>query len=104
MPRTFTIADPATYEGTPYEVAARALAQVQALVVIAKDALEQSEPMIRNAELSRHLYDTPDDARADEWEDSVQKRKLDASAADLTKIARELSVLGMAAGFDPRAV
>jgi hypothetical protein len=104
MPSTFTITDPATYEGTPYEVAYRALTQVQGLALIASHALSQSETMVRNAELSRNLYYTPDDARAEEWDASIQKRKLDSAAADLDRIAKELSVLAKAAAFDPRSV
>lgn len=104
MPRTITITNPAEYDGTPYEVAYRALAQVQGLAMLTRDALSGSEIMVRNAELSRNLYTTPDDARAEEWDGSVQKRKLDALHADLDRIVRELSNLSRAAGFDPRSV
>ena len=104
MPRTITVTDPDEYDGTPYEVAQLALKQVQGLATITRDALIGSETMIRNAELSRNLYATPDDARAEEWDDCVQKRKLLAVEADLDRVIKELSNLGRAAGFDPRAV
>ena len=104
MTQTYVVADPRSFEGTPYEVAARAVAQLGALVALTTETLDASEVMIRNAELSRNLYETPEDARADEWENSPQGRKLAGVREKLEALRKELSVLQRAAGFDPRAV
>lgn len=99
--RTLTVADPATFEGTPYEVAERALRQVAAIVQIAEVELARSEVMVRNAELSRNLADTPDDARAGEWDDSVQARAIRSISDELNATFRRLTTLSKAAAYDP---
>lgn len=102
MTTSFVVVEPESFEGTPYEVAERALQQVDALVCLASTTLVQSERMVLNAQLSRNLYETPDDARANEWDSSVQRRKLDAISAQLDEAHKQLSLLARAAGYDPQ--
>lgn len=102
MIKTFTITDPGSHEGTPYEVAEAALRQVSGLVELASQTLVQAEAMVLNAQLSRNLYETPEDARADEWDDGIQKRKLAEVAASLDEASRQLSLLARAAAYDPQ--
>ena len=98
----FAVADPATFEGTPYEVAERALRQARAIVKVAHSTLADSEVMVRNAQLSRNLVETPDEARADEWPENIQARKLHAALEKLDEVSSELSTLARAAGYDPK--
>ena len=102
MTQTFTIADPGTFEGTPYEVAARAVNQSKAVLAVGAESLARTEILLRNAELSRNLAFSPDDARADEWESSAQARSLGTVRDSLGKINKQLSVLALAAAYDPK--
>lgn len=102
MTNQFVVADPTTFEGTPYEVASRALKQTEAVVGVAIDALERAEPMILNAQLSRNLLETPEDARAREWDGSPQAIKLTTIAEHLAAAIKQIRVLERASSYDPR--
>lgn len=101
-PMHFTVVDPRTFEGDPFEVAERACLQAQAVARILSASIEPAHHMARNAQLSRNLQDTPNDARASEWEDSAQSRQFARLHAEAKKIERQLGQLAKAAAFDPK--
>jgi hypothetical protein len=97
-PRHFTVTDPRTFDGTPYEVAERAVAQTLGLVNVVLDTMPATEKMVLNAELSRQLAlgDEPDPHA------SALRRKLHAVQFKTADVARELEIIRRAAGYDPK--
>lgn len=100
--KTITVADPLTFDGTPYEAAGRACAQAAAVAEIALDLTKQAQVMARNAQLSRNLLETPEDARASEWPESAQARSFDKAAEAAEEVVARLETLTRAASFDPK--
>ena len=101
--RTFTVTAATSFDGTPYEVAARSVAQSSALLALLSETVEEAILMARNAELSRNLYADDTDAKAETWDDTPQARQFLAVQVSLTTAAKRLRALELAAGFDPRA-
>lgn len=101
--KTFTVADPRTFDGDPYEVAARAVAQAEAVARILVHCTETASIMARNAQLERNLIETPHDARAPEWDESPQGKRFVELAKTAETIQKNLKVLGKAAAFNPKA-
>lgn len=101
--RTFTVADPRQFDGDPFEVAERACAQAQAVARVLAACIQSAEIMARNAEMSRNLAETRDDARATEWDSSTQAQKFRAQAEAAEEAERVLGQLSRAAGFNPKA-
>lgn len=100
--KTVTITNPADYDGDPFDVAVRAVAQAGALTGITREALESARLMARNAELERELLLTGEcDAVA--WEDSGEGKKYRVLIQYLTGIQQQLGILEKAAGFNPKA-
>lgn len=100
--RTFTVADPRTFEdGTPYEVAGRAGAQVVGVIKILQETLEGADLMARNAHMSRNL-DAGGEAAGDGWRMTAEGRTWAAIDADIAAIRRRLEALTRAASFDPK--
>jgi hypothetical protein len=97
----FTVTDPRTFDGNPYEVAARTVAQLEAILTVAESAIPSSRLMIRNAELERQmaLGDEPD---ALAWEDGPQSKIINEMSADLSRLRMRLRRLKQAAEFDPK--
>lgn len=100
--RTFTVADPRQFDGDPFEVAERACAQAQAVARVLASCVTGAEVMARNAELTRNLAETRDDARATEWDSSAQAQKFRALAEEAESAERTLGQLSRAAGFNPK--
>lgn len=100
---TFTIADPLHFDGDAYEVAERASKQASAVARALAGTVDSAATMARNAQLSRNLTETPDDARADEWEDSAQSRRFSRVHHQVKEIETALTQLSAAAGFNPKA-
>lgn len=100
-PKHFVVADPATFDGNPYEVADRALAQASAVADVLTDALEQTYPMLRSADFERQiaLNGNCDD---DEFENSGLAKRFKSLHATLADAKRTLAVLRKAASFDPK--
>lgn len=98
---TFTVADPRTFEGDPYEAAERACRQIEAMLKLAEKLLPATRIMVRNAEMERHLIDG--DARPMEWEEGIHGRRFDKAVEDLEKLRQEFAVQAQAAGFNPKA-
>lgn len=101
--QTFTVVDPRTFDGDPYEVAERACQQAEATVRLAAKAAEWANIMARNAELSRQ-DEAGSGIDAEAWEDSVHGRKLANVHHELKQIEQELGRLATAAGFNPKKV
>ncbi len=101
--KTFTVADPLQFDGDPFDVAERACAQASAVARILADTLASAGTMARNAQLTRNLQDTPNDARAHEWEDSPQSKRFVALHKQAKEIEQALDQLSRAASFNPKA-
>jgi hypothetical protein len=99
-PKNFTVVDPRTMEGNPYDVAERAIHQANAVCAVLQHVLEGARLMARNAELSRQmaLGQEPD---VDAWEANPQAAMLDKILADTEQAKERLKVLARAVGYDP---
>jgi hypothetical protein len=105
--RTVTIADPREFDGDPYQVAQRAVAQIKGLTMLLAENLDAVDKMARNAELERLLAGGID---ADElreiaaaWPESPQGRKLSNVEGMLGQIVLELSSLEKAVAYNPKS-
>lgn len=96
------MADPRTFDGDPYEVAARAVQQAEAVARILATVAEGAYVMVRNAELERQL-DASGECDAVAWEESAQNRRWEDIREKLAVVEQGLSVLAKAAGFNPKA-
>lgn len=102
--RTITIQDPRRFDGNPYQVAERAIRQLSGLLVVALDAWEPTDLMLRNAELERQLalgnaLHNP----AAEWPESPQGSKLSLARSHVAQAGLILRPLERAAAYDPKA-
>jgi hypothetical protein len=101
LERHFTVADPRDFDGNPFEVAERAIAQLEGLLVIADDLLPKSELMARNAEMTRRI-DLGGDPEGDRWAGEPQGRQWQAVREELSTLKRRLRTLKATAGWDPK--
>lgn len=99
--KTFTLADPRSFDGDPFEVAARSVAQALALLALCHKALEGASLMARNAELERQAQ-RKEDLDPAAWESGPQAARLKAARADIFRITNELAPVQAAAGYDPK--
>lgn len=100
--RKYVIADPRNFEGNPYEAAAKAMAQIEALIEQIQNLLPTTRIIVRNAELERQMISGEPNPTA--WERGPQGRKLDYLASELSAAQAAAHSLKAAAGFDPRGV
>lgn len=100
--RNFTVADPRTFDGDPFEVADRAVRQTIALVQLALEAGEGANVMARNAEMERECQRGEDPDSALTWLDSPQGRQFNSVLGDLATVVTRLGILRKAAAFNPR--
>ena len=100
--QSFVVADPRTFDGDPYEVAERAVAQMEGVLRVLDDAMAPTVLMVRNAELERQiaLGSGPDVKLFDE---SVQGRKWTTLREQIEGIRSELKLLRQVAAFNPKA-
>ena len=100
--KQFSVADPRTFDGNPYEVAERAVAQAEAIGAIFAQSVDDAAVMARNAEMERQIVrDGEPDAQA--FEDGPQGRKFKQTETEIKAINDRLVLLRRAAGFDPKA-
>jgi hypothetical protein len=100
-PKRFVVTDPRTFDGNPFEVANRAIAQISALVKIAAEAAADAEVMALNASMERDCQaDKEPDAVG--WPESPQGRRWAEIQTSLVEISKTLVFLGLAASYDPR--
>jgi hypothetical protein len=100
-PKTFTVADPATFDGNPYEVADRALAQAGAVADVLTHALETAYPMLRTAEFERQLH-ANSECSDEDFEKSALAKRFNEVGITVAGIKHTLNVLRRAASFDPK--
>jgi hypothetical protein len=108
MPRPthkFAFVSPNTFDGDPFEVAERSLKQAEALVMLARQALDESQPMVLNAVMELAIQTNPD---ADlkkvirEWPEQGLAKKLSRVRDDLTSAQKALAVAAAAAAYNPK--
>lgn len=98
----FTVTDPRTLDGDPFEVAGMSIAQAKGLLALLRESLLAARVMARNAEMERQLLATGTcDAAA--FEETAQASQLDAIVALLNDSERKLTALEAAASYNPRA-
>jgi hypothetical protein len=99
--KTFTITDPRDLDGDPYEVAAKAVAQAEALTMLTQNAVKDAFVMARNAEMERQILATGEpDAAA--FEQGPHGRKFEAAIQALTEVITDMHLETRAAGFNPK--
>lgn len=102
------VIDPRDFDGDPYQVAQRAVAQARALATILAENLDAVSKMARNAELERLLAVgglTADELRvkAHAWDDGPQGRSLTELSESAQTIAKRLAVLEKAVSYNPKS-
>lgn len=101
-PKHFTVVDPRTADGDPYEVAVRGIAQLEGIAFIALEQVEAAKILALNAALERQLT-TGKDADPSEFHESPEGTKWALVEEQLGSVVRTLSALKRAASFNPRA-
>lgn len=101
QPKTFTITDPRTFDGDPFEVAERAALQSAAVAGILHECLEGAWIMVRNAELERQLL-TDGDCDAPGFDDTPQGRRLVNLRTQAQDAQKALETLAKAAAYNPK--
>lgn len=99
---SFTYTDPRYFDGDPYVAAGKAVDQTRAIAALLLRAINDAEVLARNAQLQRHLAETPDDARAEAWDGSAQQRKFAGLIDDTEAIQAVLRAIRVAAAFNPQ--
>jgi hypothetical protein len=97
----FTVADPSTFDGDPFEVGERACLQSAALAGILLDSLGGTRLMVRNAELERQLL-TSGECDAPAFDESPQGKKLATLLAQTKAAVKTLETLATAAAYNPK--
>lgn len=102
LTQSFVIADPRTFDGDPYEVADRAVAQLHGLLALIEQASGPALLMVRNAELERQLA-AGDDPSVKAFEDSTQGRRWQEFRDAVAELRKEAMILRRAASFNPKS-
>lgn len=98
---TLAVSDPREFDGNPYEVAERAIRQLQGLAGLIQLSLAATDKMARNAQMERDLAlgNEPDAAG---WPESPQARLLARISEQNADHLRVLEQLAKAVAFDPK--
>lgn len=99
--RQFTIADPKLFDGNPFEVAERAVAQLEGVIDLARQLAPTAELMARNAEMTRRM-DLDGQPEGDRWAETPQGRQWHALREELQRVDRRLMAMKAAASYDPK--
>jgi hypothetical protein len=99
--KTFTIADPRDFDANPFEVAERAVAQLEAMIALTRGALPVAELMARNAEMTRRM-DAGHPPEGDRWAEELQGRQWTRLRTDLEALEKRLGALKLASAYDPK--
>ena len=97
----FTVADPRDFDANPYEVATRAVAQLEALAALLRQMVPPTELMARNAEMTRRM-DLGGLPEGDRWAEEPQGRQWADLRETLETLERRLKAMKLAAGYDPK--
>lgn len=99
---TFTYHDPSrSFDGTPYESAARAVLQVDSVAKLLQRALIDANTQARNAWMQRNM-DLGGEPQAENWEESAESRILTAQLESVGKLRKKLPALMRATAYDPK--
>lgn len=98
--KQFAIADPRSFSGDPYEAAAKAAAQIEAVLALAAEQLPATRILLRNAEMERQMIEGDPDPLA--WENGPYGKRFDAAVESLEKLRREFKLQATAGGFNPK--
>lgn len=100
-PIDITVTDPRTFDGNPYEVAARAVAQAEGVLAAGQTATDVAFLMARNADMERNMaLGMPPAGSA--YSEGPQGRKFVEVQEALTAARKSLGVLKAAVAFDPK--
>jgi hypothetical protein len=99
--QSFTITDPRSFDGNPYEVAIRSIEQAAGLATLYKKALDDAFVMVRNAEMERQLA-LGDDADPTAFRDGPQGKQIINFQGEIAAQLIRFKGLTMAAGYDPK--
>lgn len=99
--QTFAIADPRTFDGDPFEVAERAVAQLAGLAALIDREIPATLLMVRNAEMERNLIAT-DEADAAGFDESLQGQRWQEARDRLLGFRNDLAILRRVAAFNPK--
>jgi hypothetical protein len=99
--QTFTIVDPSTFDGDPFEVAKKAVDQASAVAAKLWHAIDAGYNMVINAEMERQIQATgaPDASEADGAPVAVRYTTLLDAVAEVETALRRISV---AASYNPK--
>lgn len=103
---SFFLADPRRMDGTPYQVAERAILQIAAASRRLAEAIDAAAVMARNAELERAAALDPEaDLKpvAMGWPNGPQGKLLREAENALVVAANKLELAAAAASWDPKA-
>lgn len=98
---TFTVVDPRTMDGNPYEVAERATKQMAGVASVLHQMIDATEKMARNAEMER-AFANRQDPQGSEWPNTPQGKMWARVDADTARLVNTLKALTLAAGYDPK--
>lgn len=99
--KTFTLVDPRTLDGDPFEVAERSVLQAAALAKLLEETIADAYVMARNAELERQII-AGESLDAEGYASSPQGRRLKALEETALAAATSLAALATAAGYNPK--
>lgn len=99
---SFVLADPRDFDGDPYEVAERAVAQLEGVLRVFEATVPATILMVRNAELERQIA-TGTDPSVPAYDESTQGRKWAALREQIDGLRKELALLRRVAAYNPRA-
>lgn len=99
--KSIAVADPRTFDGDPFTVAARAAAQVAALIELSAAQAEIANMMHRNSFMEAILQ-AGDELSPSAWDNSPYRNKWQDVEHDLKALQRKVEALGAAAGYDPK--
>lgn len=100
-PMTFTVTDPRTFDGDPYEVAERALKQAAGVAAVLEKMLDAADRMACNAEMER-AFAAHEDPQGSEWRNTPQGARMARIAKDVGNVRKGLNVMAQAAGYNPK--
>lgn len=99
--QTFTVTDPRNFDGDPFDVAVRGVAQLKGVLDIASSLTHATMMMARNAEMERNMLNG-EAAGVARWDDSAQGKQWAQIESELSGLIKRAQTLQRAAGFDPR--
>ncbi len=101
QPKSFTIVDPRTLDGTVFEVADAGVQQLAALAELTKTAIEGARAMALNAELERQVQ-SGEAADKDAFAAGPHGKRWDRVERQLGEVYNDLVVLRKVAAFNPK--